>query len=358
MVKRLARVFLSVVALLLLAAVLTALLVKRVPPDKYGVRQNLWAGGVVEHTFTTGFHLGVTGMHRWHLLDRRTHFLTFSDVGGNSDVGRTVPALRFRTRDNNVTDFDVSVAYRIRPEEAYLLVAEGNHIKYRDLVSKAVEDILREEFAQMSSEETYITDERTRVASEALPKLAGELKRLHVVPVRILIRSVRFQEGYERRLQDKQLTYQNRRLAESQKLLEDQRAITETLQAEIEAAEKELRGDWDKRLQEVASQNEVDIARVAADADVYSKTTRADADARYEELIADGNLALAKAEALRNELRNKALDTRGGRIYLARQAAENLQFDHVTLNSNDPDVPSVIDIDAMVKLLIGERDAE
>jgi len=349
-----AKIVLVVIGLALLGALASVFFVERVPPGKLGVRQNLW-GGVVERSFNTGFHLGITGMHKWHLLDRRTHFLTFSDDGTESGVGKTVPALSFRTRDNNVTNFDVSVTYHIKPEEAYMLVSEGNHTKYRELVYKAIEDILREEFAQMSSEEIYITDERTRVSNEALPKLDAALRKLHVVPNRILIRSVRFQEGYERRLQEKQLTYQKRRLAEAEKLLEDQRAITETLSAEIEAAEKELRGDWDKRLQAARSENQVLIADITAEADVYAKTTAADADAQYQELIADGSLALAKAEALRNELRNKALDTKGGRIYLAQQAAENLQFESITLNSNDPSVPTVLDIGAMVDLLIGDR---
>jgi regulator of protease activity HflC (stomatin/prohibitin superfamily) len=351
-----AKVFLVVIGLVLLGSVASAFLVERVPPGKLGVRQNLWAGGVVEETFETGFHVGVTGMHKWHLLDRRTHFLTFSDAGTASSVGRTVPALSFRTRDNNVANFDVSVTYRVKPDEAHLLVAEGNHQKYRDLVYKATEDILREEFAQMASEEIYITDERMRVSREALPKLDAALETLHVVPDRILIRSVRFQEGYERRLQEKQLTYQKRRLAEAEKLLEDQRGITETLSAGIEAAEKELRGDRDKELQEVRSANQIQIAGIAAEAQVYEQRTRSDADATYEELIADGTLAIDKAEALRNELRNKALDTKGGRIFLAQQAAENLQFEHITLNSNDPNVPSVLDIGAMVRLLIGDED--
>ena len=67
---------------------------------------------------------------------------------------------------------------------------------------------------------------------------------------------------------------------------------------------------------------------------------------------------IAKAEALRNELRNKALDTVGGRIYLAQQAAENLEFESVTLNSNDPRVPSIIDLGALTRLLIGEEPAD
>ena len=65
---------------------------------------------------------------------------------------------------------------------------------------------------------------------------------------------------------------------------------------------------------------------------------------------------VTKAEALRDKLKNAALDTVGGRILQARDAAENLNFQSVTLNSNDPRVPSVIDIDALVRLLVGSED--
>jgi hypothetical protein len=40
-------------------------------------------------------------------------------------------------------------------------------------------------------------------------------------------------------------------------------------------------------------------------------------------------------------------------MMLARRAAENLNIRQVTLNSNDPRVPSVLDLDDLVKLLIG-----
>ena len=64
---------------------------------------------------------------------------------------------------------------------------------------------------------------------------------------------------------------------------------------------------------------------------------------------------LSMDEALRNELRNQALDTVGGRIFLAQKAATNLSFESVTLNSNDPSIPSIIDVNGIVKLLIGEQ---
>ena len=124
-----------------------------------------------------------------------------------------------------------------------------------------------------------------------------------------------------------------------------------------EAQEKQKRGEWDKRLQQSRSDNQVAIAQILADAEVYARTKRADADATHATLLAEGNLGIAEAEALRDSLRNAALDSTGGRILLARQAAENLQIDAVTLNSNDPAVPTVIDIDALVRLLVGNGPA-
>ena len=53
-------------------------------------------------------------------------------------------------------------------------------------------------------------------------------------------------------------------------------------------------------------------------------------------------------------MRNQALNTVGGRIYLARMAAENLRFESVTLNSNDPAIPSIIDVDGLVRMLVGK----
>ena len=78
----------------------------------------------------------------------------------------------------------------------------------------------------------------------------------------------------ETKLQEKQLTYQKLELAVSKRAVEDQRAITDTSAAEIIAAEKELRGDWDKRLQTATSENIVAIAAVAAEANIYDQQTR------------------------------------------------------------------------------------
>jgi hypothetical protein len=49
----------------------------------------------------------------------------------------------------------------------------------------------------------------------------------------------------------------------------------------------------------------------------------------------------------------KALAGGSGRYWLARRAAENLNIRQVTLDPGDPGVPSVLDLDEMVKMLVG-----
>ena len=354
---RIARMFLGVVGLLLLGFLLFLFMFERVPPATIAVKQSQWGGGGIEaKDYSMGFHVGVSGIHKWHFLDARTHFLNYARDNDRNRSGESRPALDIRTKDNNKAFFDLTVTYRIIPGRGHEIVAQGNQLKYRGQADFAVQTVLRAELAKLASEEIYSTDTRLGVVEKAMPALILEMGKHKLEPITVLIRAVNFPETYETKLTEKQLTYQMRLLAESQKLVEDAQAKTDGLAAEIEAKEKEKGGDWDKELQEARSNNEVAIAVILAEATKYDKKLRAEADADYETFIAEGNLAIAKAEALRNELRNKALDTVGGSIYLAQQAAENLQFDTVTLNSNDPSVPSILDIDEMVKLLVGTRD--
>ena len=213
-----------------------------------------------------------------------------------------------------------------------------------------------QQLAQLSSEEFYSTESRLARAREILPNLKEALAELHIEPNALLIRAVRFQASYESQLQQKQLTRQKTKLATARGRVEVQLQASGTKEKEIEAAEKELRGTWDKQLQEKRSENEVRLAEVLGNARKTDQEVRANADADYETMIAEGKLALDKAEALRNSLRNQALDTRGGRIHLARQAAENLNIDSVTLNSNDPSIPTIIDIPTLVELLVGKEE--
>jgi regulator of protease activity HflC (stomatin/prohibitin superfamily) len=359
------KVIMALIGLLGLSLAVLWGMFERIEPGQIGVRQSIWgSSGVMNEDFQAGYHWGVTGMHKWHLLDRRTHFLTFSEANSQSGFSRKhrnsqeeLP-LEIRTSDNNPVSVDVTVAYRIIPGEAHVIVSSGEKMTYQDRVASAVRGVLLGELAKLVPEDFVNTDIRLELAANALPILTESLAALHVEPEVILVRAVRFHERYEEKLQAKQLTQQNAELARSRAKVEGGEMVTGTIEKETEALKKEARAEWDKKLQEASSNNEVRVAEILAEAKIYENQVRPRADAFYETQIAEGKLAIDKAEALRDELRNEALDSLGGRILQARDAAENLNFESVTLNSNDPSIPSVIEIDKLVKLLIGADGSE
>jgi regulator of protease activity HflC (stomatin/prohibitin superfamily) len=351
--KLVPRLLLGALALVVIAAVVGVAIFERIPPSKYGVKQNLWGGGVEEGYAETGLRIGITGLHDWHLLDRRTHFLTFSRSNEGRMSSSARPSLEIRTKDNNTASVDVTVTYRIIPEEAHLIVAEGLEFQYPGLVRERVKGLLREQLAQLSPEDFVDSDTRMERADATFPLLETELAKIHVQPESILIRAVRFPPEFEKKLQQQQLTRQLAPLADANERVEKQLKETGVIEKDTEAREKEARAEWNKRLQTQRSDNEVEIARILAEAQVYERTTRSESDAGYVKLVAEGDLSLAQAEALRDELRNRALDTLGGRILLAAEAARNLDVERVVLNSNDPAVPTILDVDALVDLLVG-----
>ncbi len=344
--------------LAILGFLLSGLLFVKIPPAEIGVKQNQ-LGGLVEKDYGMGYHLGVVGVHKWYRLDGRVHFITFSRESSSERNEVNVNyagTLDIRTADNNTASLDVTVSYRIKEGSGWQLVQEGLQLAYPDRVQRAVRGLLLEELSKLGPEDFVDTDTRIRRVEETMPMLRDSLAKYHVEPLSILVRAVRFPAEYESKLQLKQLTRQKALLADAKEKQERQQQVTESYEKQTGAFEIRERSLWDVRLQEERSENVVKIAQINADARIYDATTRAQAEANYVKALAEGELSVARAEALRNELRNAALDTVGGRILLARQAAQNLEISEVTLNSNDPSIPSVIDINEMVKLLIGSED--
>ena len=71
--------------------------------------------------------------------------------------------------------------------------------------------------------------------------------------------------------------------------------------------------------------------------------------------VAEGALALAQTDALRERLIAETLNSAGGRVQIAREAASQLTFGKVQLDSRDARVPSPLDLDALVMLLLGNQ---
>jgi len=364
--NRLARSLGLVATLTVLVPLLCVAFFERVPPTDYGVRQSLWGGGLTQEDLTTGTYLGITGVHKWHFLPRRTHFMHFSAPDGRSAGNRPADEsehgqkttlwndpMELRTTDGNLTTIDLTIPYRIVPGGAWRIVSDGIMADYVENVKTIVESVLRDKLSELTSEDLQQTDKRLHRAEAVLPELNEALAEFHVVADAILIRRVAFPAQYEGKLQDKQYLTQKALLDVALTAQADEEKVTNSIDKQIEAEIKSKTEEWNKTLQQERSKFEVMIAQLQADAKVYESQVRAEGDAELITLEAEGQLAIDQAEALRNQLRNAILNSTGGRVYLALEAAQNLRVGSVQLNSNDPRVPLVLDLDELSRLLIG-----
>ena len=157
-----------------------------------------------------------------------------------------------------------------------------------------------------------------------------------------MIRAVKFLPDYESKLQNKQLLRQESKLEEAltKQAEEDQKVQTQKRQIAAAVLAKER--DWEKRFRSSdrhSGGNRHDLVKPS------STTAKPDLRAMQRDiLIAEGDLAIEKSKALRDDLRNQALDTTGAKILLALEAVKNLEIPEVILNSDDPSVPECFSI--------------
>lgn len=323
----------------------------RVPVGCVGVRQTNFGGaGLDARDHPAGLVFCVRGLHSLHLVETRTQVLAFAW----ESEGGSWPALDVRTRDGNMVNVSVALPYRVRRGEAHRLVAEGLKLAYPLRVKAAAEKVLLEELGTLSSEELMSTDLRAARAAATLERLKPLLAQFHVEPENVLVTQVLFKGEYEKKLQQKQLTAQEAQLHRAAAEIEESKKAVELYQQGTEAQVRDVLVDWDQRIQTRYVEGQRKIAEVQAEARYYDKTRRAEADARAARDVFEGERSLTQAEGLKQELANRTYGTEGGRLLLARQAAQNLNIRQVTLNSNDPRVPSVLDLDELAHRLLGE----
>jgi hypothetical protein len=215
------------------------------------------------------------------------------------------------------------------------------------------EAVLPRELGKLSSAEVGATDARLACAERCRAALEEELRGEHVEVERVLVSQVAYGPEYEKKLQAKQLGVQQERLRQAAAEAEERRARFEIAQQETENRVRAIAAEWDLRIADRAAKGRSEIAGIRRETKFYAETRRSAGKAEHDRLLLLGDHALAQAEALKESLMRKALAGSGGRYWLAQKAAQNLNIGQVTLDPADPRVPSVLDLDAMVKMLVG-----
>ena len=324
----------------------------RVPAQAVGVRASKWGGGVETRDYTCGLYRSAPGLDQWYMLEAGFQTLTFGGEVQDGTAGRRL-ALEIRTQDNNTVKIDATVTYRIRRGEAHRIVLDGLQTEYRLRAALTVEDILRSELQNLSSEDWFDTDLRRAEIARIQPRIAEAFRVLHLELGDILIHSSSFPASFETKLQEKQILAQLALLESAKSALEDAKGVAELISAQTESEIKRTVADADKRLQEVRSATGLEITTILARAERYQRETKAQANLTYDRLVAEGKLELDRAAAEGERLALEALASEGGRMYLASEAATKLKIDHVELDATDPRVPLLLDLDQLTSLLIG-----
>ncbi|MCB9729177.1 MAG: hypothetical protein H6744_18975 [Deltaproteobacteria bacterium] len=316
---------LSVVILVLW--VLPKACLEPIDPDEIGVRRSL-TGGIDEQDFGTGYHVSLPLWHRWYKLQRTIHYLEFSDESG--------APLDVRTKENNVIFIDVTVPYRIKDDSGWQIVRAGFDGNYADKVKSTALGILREHLAQLSNLDVQDPQKRAEITQETLPVLNEALDQYHVEATHVVLRAIAFREQYEAKLQAKQFLIVQGRLDQALQGESAARQETETREKSIDKDVALKEESWNKKIEELKSKFQLEIAGIEADAVRYQRQRRAEADAIYTSATAEGDLAEALAEALGERLKAEALSTKAGRTFSAVQAAQRFKIGDLRLNSSDP----------------------
>ena len=385
--------------------IVPALFTSGVAPNEIGVRTSA-ASGVLAADLAPGWHWRIPGIHKLILLPSSYFMLDYT----NDDRGPQKP-LVIRTKDNNTVGLDVSVPLRIKPGEAHLLVAAGNHVtdpdgryRYQRLAEETATSVLREQMATLDSVGFYATDRRLAASAKALEMLNRQLAAMHVEAQAVLVRAVSFRPDYEKQLQTIQLNEQNKLLdAASQKLATAQQVLDNYVQG-TSAQVSSRTQDWIKRQAELERAYQVGLLDVAeatpgaaraklaqtAPADVealrqqaakifgldpasvsdaylvgikniqaetleYKNRITAGAEAIEARLIAEGDAMVARVQGEYETKLNALLGTPAGKAYVAWQAADNVSFSKSLTFSSAEGIPSVLRLRQFAEQFMGAR---
>jgi hypothetical protein len=355
-----ARVF-AIAAVLAGATVLAgSTFVRRVSPTDHVVRQNNWGAdaGVQMSDLAPGFHRGVPGGTSWHVIDARTSFLRFGAEGeANALPPLAFPPLELRTADDLELSLSVSVPFRIQEGQAHRVVADGLKSTYKQNAKTAVEKVLLERFASLRSEEWFLTERRDAVAKDALKAINTALDRIHCVAEAVLVNGATFPALYEEKLAEQKLNSQKLQTDKLFAKRDLQKHLLDVEQAAVSRAEADLSATFDLSLERAKIELEGQIQAITTAADTYRNEQRIVAENAFAKSVATGQLAVDQADALKERLTNEALESTGGRLLLAQEAAGALHFKSVRIDSSGPNAPNVFDLDSFVALLMGKNDA-
>jgi regulator of protease activity HflC (stomatin/prohibitin superfamily) len=301
--------------------------VTRVMPHEYGVEQAKFGlkTGIRERTFTAGLYFigpGVT----MHTFPREIHVLEASNEQAEAEAKaksaevsakvdqyyerrnkvlgkathKTVEALNIQTSDGYAVLADVTLLYSITDPVKIAKDFGWGSLYVDSFVLNTFRNIVLTTLGKINAEKFYDEQVRINAIKETEKLLSDRFKERGFKVEKLLLRNYHYVTNYEKALQEKkvavQLTEKNRK---------------ESLVNEEKAKLQQIASKGNATITIAESENAAQMAKVQAEADLYSSQIRAKGDKEV-------NVAQAEAKRLKAD----ALNASGGRYVVALETAK------------------------------------
>lgn len=213
-----------------------------------------------------------------------------SEASTETDNARAIGQLEIDSSDGSKIRIDATVLYRIT--DAYKVmtrIGPGRLFENNAIIPKASQ-ALKENLGKLKAEDFYNEVLRVKATEQAKIRLNEQLKDLGLAADHVLIRQYLYLEAYqqqieERKVQD-QLVFTNQSMAEAAKMEAQRKKIDAEGQAAVLVEQQRGQGE---------------VTKIQAEAELYSRKRRAEAD-----------LMVTLAEAEGTDLENAAYRSSAG----------------------------------------------
>lgn len=219
--------------------------------------------------------------------------------------------LEFKTRDGNDVAVDVTVLYRIVPDQAprILQTVAVDDQQMKDLIMRPLaRSLARDVLNELSSEDVY-AGKKFAAAEKARKVLDDALKPYGITCDNVILGDHRFHERYQKAINDKKVF--------------DQQVNTN------KSASENIKREWEAKLETTKGE----VERLIATETGRAQQMQLEADAHYvsKQKGAEAILAEKKAKAEGAKKMNEALSGAGGRVMVKRKIAQALKGKRIVL---------------------------
>jgi regulator of protease activity HflC (stomatin/prohibitin superfamily) len=267
----------------------------------------------------------------WTVFDVSTQSLIMSAKKSDGDR-REKDDLRFKTRDGNDIETDVTVRWRIDPSKAaavWQLAAPNTSILKERLVRPQARAYVRDVLNRLDSEEYYNPDLRFRAANDATNLLAGHLRPYGIIVEQVMLGDFAFKSDYQKLINQRKEAEKEAERLEAQIL------------ATLEGNKANLQGKISELTEKLTrAQGDLDQNKRGADAYLVRREQEAQA------VLAEKR---ATAEGVRKE--RAALNGSAGDAYVSLQLIEALQKKEIRQIPKLPNGNVIIDGNKLLQQL-------